>query len=270
MLPFLMGIAAALLAALVAAKLREDRTEVRGVADVLPYGFLVAPGVVLNKDGSLLAGFRFRGPDSAAATADDLADLQRSIALDAVSRGLTVLAVDAHDLAFGTSRWSSKLVHGGLRYLEMMDYRRVAEKEAPSFQATVSLGAEKLGGGQFAGRILRLDVSVGPEREFDIDANVRVRLGGLLRGIFLEEMLLEPADGKRLRGAGRTRLGRGLRALLFAGLGLPLDYEWGGRSKSGAGLHVQRSSAGGHGPDRGAGHAARRPPARPRAPPGRG
>ena len=38
-------------------------------------------------------------------------------ALDAVSRGLTVLAVDAHDLAFGTSRWSSKLVHGGLRYL---------------------------------------------------------------------------------------------------------------------------------------------------------
>ncbi len=38
-------------------------------------------------------------------------------ALDAATRGLTVLAVDAHDLAFGTSRWSSKLVHGGLRYL---------------------------------------------------------------------------------------------------------------------------------------------------------
>ncbi|CAN5610382.1 glycerol-3-phosphate dehydrogenase/oxidase [soil metagenome] len=39
------------------------------------------------------------------------------VALDAAARGLTVLAVDAHDLAFGTSRWSSKLVHGGLRYL---------------------------------------------------------------------------------------------------------------------------------------------------------
>ncbi|NPC97192.1 glycerol-3-phosphate dehydrogenase/oxidase [Nocardioides sp. zg-DK7169] len=38
-------------------------------------------------------------------------------ALDAATRGLSVLAVDAHDLAFGTSRWSSKLVHGGLRYL---------------------------------------------------------------------------------------------------------------------------------------------------------
>jgi glycerol-3-phosphate dehydrogenase len=39
------------------------------------------------------------------------------VALDAASRGLDVAAIDAHDLAFGTSRWSSKLVHGGLRYL---------------------------------------------------------------------------------------------------------------------------------------------------------
>jgi glycerol-3-phosphate dehydrogenase len=38
-------------------------------------------------------------------------------ALDAASRGLRVAAIDAHDLAFGTSRWSSKLIHGGLRYL---------------------------------------------------------------------------------------------------------------------------------------------------------
>jgi glycerol-3-phosphate dehydrogenase len=38
-------------------------------------------------------------------------------ALDAASRGLSVAMVEAHDFAFGTSRWSSKLVHGGLRYL---------------------------------------------------------------------------------------------------------------------------------------------------------
>ncbi|MET9652559.1 MULTISPECIES: glycerol-3-phosphate dehydrogenase/oxidase [unclassified Streptomyces] len=38
-------------------------------------------------------------------------------ALDAATRGLRVAAIDAHDLAFGTSRWSSKLIHGGLRYL---------------------------------------------------------------------------------------------------------------------------------------------------------
>ncbi len=38
-------------------------------------------------------------------------------ALDAASRGLRVVLVEARDWAFGTSRWSSKLVHGGLRYL---------------------------------------------------------------------------------------------------------------------------------------------------------
>ncbi|WP_436762119.1 glycerol-3-phosphate dehydrogenase/oxidase [Streptosporangium sp. V21-05] len=38
-------------------------------------------------------------------------------ALDAASRGLSVAAIDAYDMAFGTSRWSSKMIHGGLRYL---------------------------------------------------------------------------------------------------------------------------------------------------------
>jgi len=39
------------------------------------------------------------------------------VALDAASRGLSVVLAERHDLAYGTSRWSSKLVHGGLRYL---------------------------------------------------------------------------------------------------------------------------------------------------------
>lgn len=39
------------------------------------------------------------------------------IALDAATRGLSVALVERRDLAHGTSRWSSKLVHGGLRYL---------------------------------------------------------------------------------------------------------------------------------------------------------
>lgn len=39
------------------------------------------------------------------------------VALDAATRGLSVVLLEAHDLAFGTSRWSSKLIHGGLRYL---------------------------------------------------------------------------------------------------------------------------------------------------------
>ncbi|WP_086782156.1 glycerol-3-phosphate dehydrogenase/oxidase [Crossiella equi] len=39
------------------------------------------------------------------------------VALDAAARGLSVALVEANDLGFGTSRFSSKLVHGGLRYL---------------------------------------------------------------------------------------------------------------------------------------------------------
>lgn len=43
------------------------------------------------------------------------------VALDAASRGLSVALVERGDLASGTSRWSSKLVHGGLRYLAKGD-----------------------------------------------------------------------------------------------------------------------------------------------------
>ena len=42
-------------------------------------------------------------------------------ALDAASRGLTVALVERRDLANGTSRWSSKLAHGGLRYLRQLE-----------------------------------------------------------------------------------------------------------------------------------------------------
>ena len=49
------------------------------------------------------------------------------VALDAASRGLTVALAEARDLAWGTSRWSSKLVHGGLRYLASGDLRLAME-----------------------------------------------------------------------------------------------------------------------------------------------
>jgi glycerol-3-phosphate dehydrogenase len=48
-------------------------------------------------------------------------------ALDAVTRGLSVAIVEARDWASGTSSRSSKLVHGGLRYLEMLDFALVRE-----------------------------------------------------------------------------------------------------------------------------------------------
>ena len=48
-------------------------------------------------------------------------------ALDAASRGLRVALVEARDLASGTSSRSSKLIHGGLRYLEQLDFKLVYE-----------------------------------------------------------------------------------------------------------------------------------------------
>jgi glycerol-3-phosphate dehydrogenase len=49
------------------------------------------------------------------------------IARDAAGRGLSVLLVEANDLGSGTSQWSTKLVHGGLRYLEHYAFRLVRE-----------------------------------------------------------------------------------------------------------------------------------------------
>ncbi len=49
------------------------------------------------------------------------------VALDAVTRGLSAGLVEQRDLASGTSSRSSKLVHGGVRYLEMLDFGLVKE-----------------------------------------------------------------------------------------------------------------------------------------------
>jgi glycerol-3-phosphate dehydrogenase len=51
----------------------------------------------------------------------------RGAALDAASRGLSVALVEARDYAAGTSSRSSKLLHGGLRYLEQAQVPLVRE-----------------------------------------------------------------------------------------------------------------------------------------------
>jgi glycerol-3-phosphate dehydrogenase len=73
--------------------------------------------------------------DLSATTADEPLDVLvvgggvvgTGAALDAVSRGLSVGLLEQRDLASGTSSRSSKLVHGGLRYLEMFDFGLVRE-----------------------------------------------------------------------------------------------------------------------------------------------
>lgn len=49
------------------------------------------------------------------------------VALDAVTRGLSVALIESKDFASGTSSRSSKLIHGGLRYLEQYDFKLVRE-----------------------------------------------------------------------------------------------------------------------------------------------
>jgi len=49
------------------------------------------------------------------------------IARDAVGRGYSVCLAEMNDLASGTSSWSSKLIHGGFRYLEHYEFRLVRE-----------------------------------------------------------------------------------------------------------------------------------------------
>jgi glycerol-3-phosphate dehydrogenase len=49
------------------------------------------------------------------------------IARDAVGRGYSVYLAEMKDLASGTSSWSTKLIHGGLRYLEHYEFRLVRE-----------------------------------------------------------------------------------------------------------------------------------------------
>jgi glycerol-3-phosphate dehydrogenase len=72
--------------------------------------------------GTLSPGRRARDLEDVAGGAVDVVVVGggvtgAGVALDAASRGLSVALLERSDLAAGTSRWSSKLVHGGLRYL---------------------------------------------------------------------------------------------------------------------------------------------------------
>jgi len=49
------------------------------------------------------------------------------VARDAAGRGYSVALCEMNDLASGTSSWSTKLIHGGLRYLEYYEFRLVRE-----------------------------------------------------------------------------------------------------------------------------------------------
>ena len=49
------------------------------------------------------------------------------VARDAAGRGLKVLLIDKGNIGSATSSWSTKLIHGGLRYLENYEFKLVRE-----------------------------------------------------------------------------------------------------------------------------------------------
>jgi len=99
------------------------------------------------------------------------------IALDAVSRGLRTCLVEKNDFAAGTSSKSTKLVHGGLRYLKQLEFALVSEvgreraivhKNAPHLVIPEKMLMPLVKGGTYG----RLSSSFGLE-VYDILANVR-------------------------------------------------------------------------------------------------
>jgi type IV secretion/conjugal transfer VirB4 family ATPase len=59
--------------------LKEYRTTIKGVPDLLQYAAMVADGIILNKNGSFLCGFYFRGPDMGSSTDTELASMSAQL-----------------------------------------------------------------------------------------------------------------------------------------------------------------------------------------------
>src|SRR6476659_213420 len=112
------------------------------------------------------------------------------IARDAAGRGLRVTLVERDDLGSATSSASSKLVHGGLRYLEQFELRLVAEALA---EREVLLRA--------APHLVRPMRFVMP-RAPGLRPGWMIRAGLLLYDCMAHRDTLPPSDTIRLRGVG--------------------------------------------------------------------
>lgn len=162
------------------------------------------------------------------------------VALDAVTRGLSVALVERHDLASGTSRWSSKLVHGGLRYLAKGDVRLVREsarerailmsRTAPHLVRPLSMVVPAIpgmsrakgafvDGGQHAAHLLALGTTRLP-RPRRLDAATTLAMlpalapGGLRGGYLNVDGQLED-DARLVIGLARTAESFGARVVTY-------------------------------------------------------
>lgn len=121
-------------------------------------------------------------------------------ALDAASRGLSVALVEQADLAHGTSRWSSKLIHGGLRYLATGDIQ-LALESARERAILMSVVAPHLV--RPLPMVVALGHQVSPRDGLLVDTGHRV--GDLLRRVARTPRGTLPAP-RRISSAETTRL----------------------------------------------------------------
>lgn len=127
------------------------------------------------------------------------------IALDAASRGLKVLLLEKGDFASGTSSKSTKLIHGGLRYLKQFDFwlvkevgseRAIVNKLAPHLVLPEKMLLPLIEGGSYGKWLTSVGLKV-----YDILAQV----SGEDKRRMLEKkeaMTLEPLLPKKVKGAG--------------------------------------------------------------------
>ena len=112
---------------------RLPQAVVPGVApEALGRGGLVAPGVGLGRQALQGAGphqlqAQVHDPLVGGTGEGHAKDVDVGIARDAAGRGFSVCLAEMGDLASGTSSAATKLIHGGLRYLEQYEFRLVRE-----------------------------------------------------------------------------------------------------------------------------------------------
>src|SRR4051812_49459822 len=61
------------------------------------------------------------------------------VARDAAMRGLRVLLLDKGDISNGTTQWATRLIHGGLRYLEHYEFALRSEEHTSELQSHVNI-----------------------------------------------------------------------------------------------------------------------------------
>jgi glycerol-3-phosphate dehydrogenase len=141
------------------------------------------------------------------------------VALDAASRGLSVALLERRDLAHGTSRWSSKLVHGGLRYLEQGDVGLAWESAVERATLLRTVAPHLLRPLPY---VIPLDAAV--DRRTAAKTQVGLRIGDALRSAArTSRRALPPA--RRVSALEARRLAPALRAADLRGALLSWDCQ---------------------------------------------